>query len=289
MPAPPTAVPRIRGALGLLVLLAAPCVEAGQAAAPAPPKDPDKLVRLLGSDTAAVRDAALEALVALGDKAAPALTAALKHRDPEIRWRAQEARHRIRWAIGPKLAPRIGDLMDGFPTQPVGAREMVCRDLAMVGLVDAVPTLTRILKTDPSKAVRQAAARALIILGDDGLAALLAAGVKTDGLNPYTVSVRVHLGNRYLERGVYDKALEQYNLGLKIDAKNSILHYNIACTYSRMKKIPQALDALERAVAHGYRDVAWMQKDADLENLHDEPRFRALVRKLREQVDDDDR
>ncbi|MBM4031660.1 MAG: tetratricopeptide repeat protein [Planctomycetes bacterium] len=254
------------------------------AAEKAQEQDPAKLVERLGDPTCAVRDQATEALVALGDKAVPALQKAEKHADAEVRVRAKAALRRIHWQIGEKLAARIGDLMDGFEKRPVGEREMVCRDLAIVGLSDSVPTLKRVLGADPSNAVRQAAARALVVLGDEGLAALIEAGVKTEGLNPYTVAVRIHLGNSYLERSEYEKALEQYKKAMELEPKNSIVLYNIACTYSRMKKLKEALDALERCVEAGYRDVEWMEKDADLDNLRDEPRYKAVVRRLREEA-----
>ena len=264
-----------------LICLAA----AAMAAEKAPEQDPAKLVERLGDESCAARDDALEALVALGDKAVPALQKATEHADAEVRFRAKCALHRIHWQIGAKLAARIGDLMHAFEKRPIGEREMVCRDLSMAGLSDSVPTLKRILSTDPSNAVRQAAARALVLLGDEGLAALLEAGIKTDGLNAYTVAVRIHLGNAHLERSEYEKALEQYKKAMEIEPKNSIVLYNIACTYSRMKKIEEALDALERCVAAGYRDVEWMEKDADLDNLRDEPRYKAVVRRLRDKAE----
>ena len=270
----------------LRFIFAAAALAAGAALAaePLPAKDPEKLVQLLGSDSCAVREQAMEGLVALGDAAAGALKQAEKAPDAEVRWRAAAALHRIQWQISAKLAARIGDLMDEFEKRPVGQREMICRDLAMVGLTDAVPTLKRVLTTDPNNAVRQAASRALVLLGDEGLAALLEAGVKTEGLNPYTVAVRIHLGNSYLERGEHDKALEQYKRALELEPKNSIVHYNIACSYARMKKVEEALDALERSVQCGYRDVDWMEKDADLDNLRDSPRYKALVRRMREEA-----
>ena len=257
----------------LAVLLVAPSARAAT---------PEKLIEQLGSDSPAARDKALDALVAMGDKTKDALSAALKHKDPEVRWRAAEALHRIRWRLSPKLLAGIGDLMDRFETRSVAEREMICRDLALGGLADAVPTLKQIVTTDKSPAVRQAAARALVLLGDAGLKALLDAGVKLKGLERYTVSVRIHIGNSYLERGEYEKALAEYGKAKEIEPKNSIVHYNIACTYSEMKKIDAALDALELAVACGYEDVEWMEKDEDLDNLRDHPRYKAIVRKLRE-------
>ncbi|HUT32226.1 MAG TPA: HEAT repeat domain-containing protein [Planctomycetota bacterium] len=273
-------MPRIARCLRCAAWLLAPLLAgAGEKARE---QSPAKLIERLGDTSCAARDEAFEALVALGEKAVPALQKAEKHPDAEVRLRAATALHRIHWQIGPKLAARIGDLMHAFERRPIGDREMVCRDLAMVGLSDSVPTLKRVLATDPSNAVRQAAARALVLLGDEGLAALLEAGVKTDGLNPYTVAVRIHLGNSHLERSEYDKALEQYKKALELEPKNSIALYNVACTYSRMKKLEEALDALERCIEAGYRDVGWMEKDPDLDNLRDEPRYKALVRRLHE-------
>ena len=280
---PPTPHPA-RAILGHAVSLASLLVAAcGLAAETTPPVDVPKLVAQLGDDSPKVRDEALEALAALGDKATPALAAALEHEDPEVRWRAGVAVHRIRWKLSAKLLAGVGDLMDGFESQPRAEREVVCRDLALGGLSDAVPTLKQILTADPSKAVRQAAARALVLLGDEGLKALLDSGVKMEGLDRYTVSVRIHIGNSYLDRGDYEKALAEYEKAKAIEPRNSIVHYNVACTYSEMKQIEKALDALELAVECGYSDVAWMEKDEDLDNLRDEPRYKALVQRLREQ------
>jgi len=262
------------------ILLAAAWVYAGEVARPAAWAE---LIGQLANDSPKVRDRALEALVTLGDVAKPRLTMALKHPDAEVRWRAGVALHRIRWKLNAKLLDGIGDLMDGFETQSRDEREVVCRDLALGGLGDAVPTLKQIVVTDSSKAVRQAAARALVLLGDEGLKALLDAGVKMEGLDRYTVSVRIHIGNSYLDRGEYEKALAEYEKAKAIEPRNSIVHYNVACTRAEMKQLAKALDALELAVECGYDDVEWMEKDEDLDNLRDEPRYKALVRQLREQ------
>ena len=258
--------------LACLLLLAGSARAAGTA----------RLVERLGSDSPAARDEALEALVAMGEKANEALAAAREHADPEVRWRAAVALHRIRWRLSARLLAGIGDIMDGYESRPRAEREMICRDLVLGGLADAVPTLKQILATDKSRAVRQAAARALVLLGDEGLQALLDAGVQLKGLERYTVSVRIHIGNAYLERGEYDKALVEYGKAGELEPKNSIVHYNIACTYAEMEKIDPALDALETAVECGYEDVDWMEKDEDLDNLREHPRYKALVKALRE-------
>ncbi|MBC8373602.1 MAG: hypothetical protein H8E53_08420, partial [Planctomycetes bacterium] len=45
---------------------------------------------------------------------------------------------------------------------------------------------------------------------------------------------------------------------LKIDPKNNIAHYNLACMYSRLKKPEQAIDELNTAVNNGYTALACM-------------------------------
>ncbi|MHC5021557.1 MAG: TPR end-of-group domain-containing protein [Planctomycetota bacterium] len=43
----------------------------------------------------------------------------------------------------------------------------------------------------------------------------------------------------------------------------------------------EAFDELEAAIDCGYRDAAHLQADEDLESLHDDPRFDALIARLR--------
>ena len=44
--------------------------------------------------------------------------------------------------------------------------------------------------------------------------------------------------------------------------------------------LEHALDLLERAVDMGWGDRAWMENDSDLESLHPEPRFQALLSRI---------
>jgi hypothetical protein len=55
------------------------------------PADVDRLIKTLGSDSASARDQAQDQLVALGEKALPALRKALEAGDPETRQRAKAA------------------------------------------------------------------------------------------------------------------------------------------------------------------------------------------------------
>ena len=52
--------------------------------------------------------------------------------------------------------------------------------------------------------------------------------------------------------------------------------YNLSCSYSLLKDINQAFDALEKAFVCGYRDFQHAEDDADLQNLRDDLRFESF-------------
>jgi hypothetical protein len=53
--------------------------------------------------------------------------------------------------------------------------------------------------------------------------------------------------------------------------------YNAACTYGVLGKKPEALETLKKAIAAGYGNLNWAARDTDLDCLHDDPEFRAIV------------
>jgi tetratricopeptide (TPR) repeat protein len=53
--------------------------------------------------------------------------------------------------------------------------------------------------------------------------------------------------------------------------------YNIACSYALLGDADRAFDALSRAIAMGFEDLAVLRTDADLASLRGDPRFARLV------------
>jgi len=53
-------------------------------------------------------------------------------------------------------------------------------------------------------------------------------------------------------------------------------HYNIACLYSVTGKKELALEHLKKSIDRGFMDFSWMDRDKDLDNIRNEPGFRAL-------------
>lgn len=89
------------------------------------------------------------------------------------------------------------------------------------------------------------------------------------------------LGDDYTRRG-------RFQDGLKVDEKLAQLHphdslvlYNLACSYSLVDQVDDALGALERALSMGYRDFKWLAEDPDLQNVRRHPLYQKIRAKLR--------
>ncbi len=91
------------------------------------------------------------------------------------------------------------------------------------------------------------------------------------------------LGDDYTRRGRYDEGLRIDEKLSRIKPDDSLIHYNLACSYSLTHQCDLAAEALELALNLGYRDFKWMMQDPDLKNLRehsDYKRIRAKVRQL---------
>ena len=107
------------------------------------------------------------------------------------------------------------------------------------------------------------------------------------GRDPLYVDALQILGDDYTKRG-------QYLDGLKIDEQlselkpeDSMVHYNLACSYSLTEQYAEAAEALAKAIDLGYRDFKWLAEDPDLQDLRSQSvyrKIRAKVRQVRVQV-----
>ena len=99
---------------------------------------------------------------------------------------------------------------------------------------------------------------------------------------PNYIECLMYLGNAYTAMGKYDEGL-QIDLRLKkLRPCDSIVHYNLACSYSLLGKIKLSLTALGKSIELGYDDVQYIEDDADLDRLRDEEGYKILVNKLKE-------
>jgi len=60
-----------------------------------------------------------------------------------------------------------------------------------------------------------------------------------------------------------------------------MLLYNVACGFSLTGDYDGALETLEKAADHGFRDVRLLEQDSDFAPLRAHARFRALLDRLR--------
>ena len=79
--------------------------------------------------------------------------------------------------------------------------------------------------------------------------------------------------------GRHDEALSfDYRL-VHLRPEDFIARYNLACTLSVLGEVNEALLALDQALELGYRDLAHLESDADLETVRNHPSYREILRK----------
>jgi tetratricopeptide (TPR) repeat protein len=91
--------------------------------------------------------------------------------------------------------------------------------------------------------------------------------------------LRVH-GNNLTLKGRFADGLKLDRRLVDLRPHDPLAHYNLACSYSLLKKIDQALGALRKAIELGYRDFRYMREDRDLDSIKRDPRFRQLLREF---------
>lgn len=99
--------------------------------------------------------------------------------------------------------------------------------------------------------------------------------------DPEYVEALQLLGDDFTKRG-------QFNDGLKIDEQlsrllpeDSMVFYNLACSYSLTDRIDDSITALNKAVHLGYDDSKWMDTDPDLNKVRTDPRYRSIRHQLK--------
>jgi tetratricopeptide (TPR) repeat protein len=89
------------------------------------------------------------------------------------------------------------------------------------------------------------------------------------------------LGDHYTQRGRYLEGLKVDERLARLEPHNSLVFYNLACSYSLTDQFDRAVLALEKALQLGYRDFAWLARDPDLRKLRQQPVYRAIEVKIR--------
>ena len=85
------------------------------------------------------------------------------------------------------------------------------------------------------------------------------------------------LSDGLVREGRHEDALRVDLQLLALRPRDPIVHYNLACDYSSLKKLDQAFDMLDKAFRFGYRDYRHLLADRCLQNVRRDPRFRKLL------------
>jgi tetratricopeptide (TPR) repeat protein len=89
------------------------------------------------------------------------------------------------------------------------------------------------------------------------------------------------LGDDYTRRGRFSEGLRVDERLSRLRPDDSLVHYNLACSYSLTAQVELAVEALESAINLGYRDFKWMAQDPDLKNLRDHSEYKRIRAKVR--------
>src|SRR5689334_4308299 len=94
--------------------------------------------------------------------------------------------------------------------------------------------------------------------------------------DPEYVEALQLLGDHYTQRGKFDQSLKIDERLARLEPRNPLVYYNLACSYSLIGEVDRAVSALEKAIVLGYRDFKWLARDPDLRTLRKHPLYRGI-------------
>lgn len=78
----------------------------------------------------------------------------------------------------------------------------------------------------------------------------------------------------------YERAIKAHRKAATFEQLRGIASYNLACAYALTGRIDEAFEALQQAREAGFDVGGQLVTDADLEPLHEDPRFQELLAEL---------
>jgi tetratricopeptide (TPR) repeat protein len=99
--------------------------------------------------------------------------------------------------------------------------------------------------------------------------------------DPKYVEALQILGDHYTQRGQYEFSLKVDKRLSRLEPRNPLVYYNLACSYSLNSDFDLAAAALEKALTLGYNDFKWLARDPDLRQLRKHPLYRTIEDKIR--------
>lgn len=89
------------------------------------------------------------------------------------------------------------------------------------------------------------------------------------------------LGDHYTQRGQLEESLKIDERLSRLEPRNPLVFYNLACSYSLTGHVIRAARALEKALVLGYSDFKWLTRDPDLRALRQHSLYRHIEERIR--------
>jgi tetratricopeptide (TPR) repeat protein len=99
--------------------------------------------------------------------------------------------------------------------------------------------------------------------------------------DPAYVDALQLLGDHYTQRGRFGDGLKVDERLARLEPRNPLVFYNLACSYSLTDQFDRSALALEKALNLGYHDFEWLAKDPDLKKFRQQPHYREIQKKIR--------
>ena len=94
---------------------------------------------------------------------------------------------------------------------------------------------------------------------------------------PDFVDALTPLAEAYTRRGLYERGLAVDLRLIHLRGSDSLAWYNLACSYSLLRRLDEAIESLRRALELGYEDMVHLRSDPDLINLRHYSPYRKLL------------
>ena len=91
---------------------------------------------------------------------------------------------------------------------------------------------------------------------------------------PDFIEALMALGDLYTKKGKHEEGLKIDQRLARLRPEDDTVLYNLACSYSLMNNVDEALVTIKRAIENGYDNMEYLERDDDLDNLRRDQRFK---------------
>ena len=93
---------------------------------------------------------------------------------------------------------------------------------------------------------------------------------------PEDARARILLSSDYADEHRADEAVREANFAMILRPNEATVHYNAACTFCKLGRKTDGMEALTKAWDAGFKDADWARRDPDLDPIKDLPEFEKL-------------